>query len=194
MLPSWKYLLTISHLYLSSGWKFPTLKLLFSSASQGLSARRINRLYLSGSLVWWCLFGGAMQCFAAESDFYVALSRVCPYMIHDWAHFSPASMSKEKRSGGTVDWPPKFQSTNLVGPFWLVAGQWNFHFMYWKFSQHNIKGTYHKWPVYSSSTQLFFLLSKFWQSDYYIDGFESWNTTTGKSLPSSLLCYFSSTI
>ena len=31
---------------------------------------------------------------------------------------------KEERSGGTVDWPPKLQTNNLVGLFWLPAGCW----------------------------------------------------------------------
>ena len=34
---------------------------------------------------------------------------------------SPNPLSKEERSGGTVDWLQKLQTTNLVGPFWLSA-------------------------------------------------------------------------
>ena len=32
--------------------------------------------------------------------------------------------SKEEWSKGTLDWPPKIQTTNLFGPFWLSAGSW----------------------------------------------------------------------
>ena len=28
---------------------------------------------------------------------------------------------KKERSGGTVDGPPKIQTYNLVGPFWLLS-------------------------------------------------------------------------
>ena len=31
---------------------------------------------------------------------------------------------KEERSEGTVDWPPKIQTTNLVWPSWLSAGSY----------------------------------------------------------------------
>ena len=39
-------------------------------------------------------------------------------------HISIFLEIKEKQSGGTVDWPSKRQTTNLVGLFWLPAGCW----------------------------------------------------------------------
>ena len=72
---------------------------------------------------------------------------------------------KEERSRGTVGWPPNLQTTNLVLRFWLSVGRYpsivpiNTIFIL-KFSKpfllNNIKGKYHKLPIYSSST-LFFL-------------------------------------
>ena len=74
--------------------------------------------------------------------------------------------AKEEQSGGTVDRPQKIQTSNLVGPFWLSAAiKINAIFSFYvvkKFSQpyllHNTKGTYHKWPVYSSSTSFFLVI------------------------------------
>ena len=43
--------------------------------------------------------------------------------------------SKEEWSGGTVDWPPKIQTTNLVGTFVWDNHERDFQFMQWKFSQ-----------------------------------------------------------
>ena len=50
--------------------------------------------------------------------------------------YSLLLLCKEERSGGTVDWPPKLPTTNLVGLFMLLDTlKRNFPFMQWNFSQ-----------------------------------------------------------
>ena len=62
-------------------------------------------------------------------------------------------IDKEEWNGGTVDWPPNIQTTNLVGPFLaefrqLDTHKCNFHFTY-------LKDIWYILPLFSSFTSFF---------------------------------------
>ena len=55
---------------------------------------------------------------ASEPGFFQDSIQGLEFYIVDGGQVIPAG--KEEQSGGTVEWPTKLQTTNLVGPFWLM--------------------------------------------------------------------------